>query len=251
MFFTLPALTASANPLNYLKRAIKKDGYIIYRTPLAHSGTGTLVGGTPNSMSIVTDPQECFPDSIEGKPTNIRKTDETSLGSINQTSSFEGKVGVDLLKFMNTANGIFNIGLGVDVIQTVELSFEGAKMEYIDVIRLQDFYNNHMSPTCKSMLEHVGFIVQALKVDQMRFAFKNKSGGYLNLKTDGVSEYLNINLDVKYHIEQDYILVIDTPKYIGYQLGRLQEKDQGLSMYRASRTLFNRYLFKSISIFQQ
>ncbi len=60
------AVSASANQLNYLKREIQKNGYVLYRNPLSHSGTGTLMSGKPNSMSIISDPQTCFPDQING-----------------------------------------------------------------------------------------------------------------------------------------------------------------------------------------
>lgn len=250
LFLVFPVLSASANPLNYLKREIKRHGYILYRTPLAHSGTGTLVGGTPKAMVIAADPQRCFPDQVNGEPTNIRKIEDTNLGSINQTTSFEGKIGVDLIKFMNTGNSVFTIGAGGSAIQSVELEFQGAKIEYLDTIALQAFYDQKMSAECKYALDDYGFIIQALRVDQMRYAFKNKAGGYIRLNMDAVSQYFNINVDVKYHIEQDYLLVIDSPKYIGYQLGRLREKDQGYSLYRAYQTFFNRYWFRSSSIFQ-
>ncbi len=250
LLMVVPVFQASANPLHYLKREIKKSGYILFRTPLASAGTGTLVGGTPKAMSIVADPQTCFPYVVDGQPSLIRKVEETNLGSISQTTSFDGKVAVDLLKFMNTGNSIFTVGAGVNVVQSVVLEFEGAKIEYIDTILLLDFYQHHLSDSCKKILDSVGFIIQALRVDKMRYSFKDKSGAYLKLDMEGISKILNINADIKYHIEKDYTLVIDTPKYIGYQLGRLREKDEGTSLYRAQRTFFNRYLFRSISIFQ-
>lgn len=250
VMFGLGGSPVWANPLGFLKREIRKSGYILYRNPLSSAGTGTLVGGSPNSVSIIADPQTCFPDQIDGKETLIRRVEDTNLGSISQTTQFEGRVGVDLIKFMNNGNSMFKIGVGGESIQSIELSFEDAKIEYIDTILLMDFYRNHMNEACKKILDKVGFVIQALRVNKMRYAFKNKTGGYLKLTMDGISEYLDINADVKYHIEQDYQLVIDTPKYIGYQLGRLREKDQGLSLYRAHRTFLNRYLFRSLSIFQ-
>ncbi len=243
--------TAFANPLDYLKNTIQKDGYILYQTPLTFSGTGTLVGGTPDAISIVSDPQTCFPDVMNGQSSNIRRVDSIDLGSISQTTSFDGTVGVDLLKFMNTANSIFKIGANVSGIQSVDLTFQGARIEYIDTIYLEEFYKNKMSDPCKKLLNSVGFVIQALRVDQMRFSFKNKSGAYINIAADGISQYFNIDMNVNYHIEQNYTLVIDTPKYIGYQLGRLQEEDKGLALYRAQKTFMNRYVFKSIAIFKE
>ena len=247
LFLALPTLTASANPLSFLKTEIQKDGYILYATPLASAGTGTLVGGKPNAMSIAADPQTCFPDTINGQSTLIRKVQDTTLGSISQTTSFDGTVAVDLLKFMNTANPIFNINAGFSTVSSVELSFEGAKIEYIDLILLEDFYKNHMRDDCKKMMNSVGFIIQALRVDKMKYEFKDSTGANIKLTMDGLSKYFNIDANIQYHIEQDYTLVIDTPKYIGYELGRLTEKDQGISLVRATSTFLNNYIFKSIS----
>jgi len=242
---------ASASALSVLKREIKKDGYILYRTPLSSAGTGTLVGGSPRAMSIVADPQTCFPDQIDGTPVSLRKVEDTNLGSVHRTSTFEGKAVVDLLKFMNTANSIFKIKAGVDSIQSVDLEMEDAKVEYMDTVLLQDFYLHRMNDSCKKILNSVGFVVQALRVGKMKYVFKDKTGAAINLTTQGISQYFDINVDIGYHIENDYTLVIDSPKYIGYQLGRLKEADQGVAMYRSYKTMFNRYIFKSIGIFQQ
>jgi hypothetical protein len=248
---SITALDAGASALGVLKREIRKDGYILYRTPLSSAGTGTLVGGSPNAMSIVADPQTCFPDVMDGTPIALRKVEDTNLGAVHRTTTFEGKAVVDLLKFMNTANSIFKIKAGIDSIQSVELEMEDAKVEYMDTVLLQDFYLHRMKDSCKKILNSVGFIVQALRVGKMKYVFKDKTGALINLSTQGISEYFDIAVDVGFHIENDYKLVIDSPKYIGYQLGRLKEADQGVAMYRSHQTLFNRYLFKSIGIFQQ
>lgn len=241
---------ASASPLNYLKREIKRSGYILYRNPLSKAGTGTLIGGSPKAMSIVEDPQTCFPDTYNESPTDLRATEETNLGNITQTLSFEGKAGVDLMNFMNNGDSLLSVGAEFNTIQSVQLSFEGAKVERLNTIKIEDFYQTKMSEVCKKYLDKVGFIIQALKVDRMRYSFKDKNGMDIKLTTEGISKYFNIDAHVKYHIERDYELVIDSPKYIGYQLGRLKYKDQGVSLYRSHFTLFNRYIFKSIAIFQ-
>jgi hypothetical protein len=245
----LVSLDASANPLSFLKKEIKRNGYILYRNPLSSAGTGTLVGGSPRAMSIVADPQTCFPDVANGHPMTYRKVEDTNLGTVHQRSSFEGKAVVDLFKFMNTANSIFLIKGEFNQIRSVDLEMEGAQVEYIDTVLLQDFYQNHMSVSCKKILNSVGFIIQALRVNRMKYTFRNQSGALINLSTEGVSKYFDLNVDVNYHIENDYTLVIDSPKYIGYQLGRLLEDDQGVALYRSYQTFMGRYLFRSIGIF--
>ncbi len=246
LFLISPVLSAVANPLNNLKTSIAQDGYILYATPLASAGTGTLIGGSPNAMTIAADPETCFPETINGQDTLIRKVQDTTLGSLSQATSFTGAVTVDLLKFMSTANLIFDINAGFSAVKSVELQFVNATVEYIDLIQLETYYKNYLSDNCKSLLNSVGFIIQALRVDKMRYVFKDVNNANINLTTNGISKYFNLTANIQYHIEQDYTLVIDTPKYIGYQMGRLASKDQGISLYRASQTFLNTYVFKSI-----
>ncbi len=167
-------------------------------------------------------------------------------------SGFEGTVGLELLKMMNNGNSLFTVGLGVNSIQSIDLSFEGARIERLNIINLEDFYHNQMPEKCKKILtKNVGFVSEALKVDKMRFSFKDKTGAYIKLSMEGISEYLDINLDVKYHIEHDYELVIESPKFIGYQLGKFKIKNQKLRFYQARKTFLNNYIFKSSSVFQR
>ena len=242
-------LAACGNPIAQLKTQLKKDGYILYQTPLAEAGTGTLLGGAPSSMSIIAGPDTCFPEQMNGTSTQIRKTDAAAIANYSKTVSFAGNAAVDLSKFMQTGNPLFNIGAGIDSSTTIELQFGGVQVEYLDSVLLESYYNTQMSGECKAMLNSAGFIIQALRVDKMQYAFNRVGNGYIQLTLDNVSQYFNIDANAKYHIEQNYLLTFDTPKYIGYQLGRLQTADKGISLERASTVVLNQYVFKSLSLF--
>ncbi len=250
VLFALPFLAACGNPITYLKQEIRKHGYILYQNPLEQAGTGTLVGGKPNSMGIIADPQTCFPDEIDGKPTNLRRFDKTALGNVSRTTSVTGDFKVDFADFVNTGNPMFNIGLGFDDVTSLEIQFGDANIEYLDSVLLKDFYDNRMTPTCRDFLDQVGFIIQALRVENMKFAFKESGGGYIKLDVNNISEILDIHADVKFHIEEDYLLSFDSPKYIGYQLGRLRFEDRGTALYRASKVIANTYQFKTLRLFK-
>ena len=47
-----------------------------------------------------------------------------------------------------------------------------------------------------------------------------------------------------------YTVEVTTPKYIGYQLGRLRKRDNSMVLYRAVSTRDDKYLFEPISLFE-
>ena len=63
---------------------VAKLGYIAYQTPLQTAGTGTIVGGTPKTMSFVEADQKCFPDSIGTPDSPLRRLDPTTLPVISK-----------------------------------------------------------------------------------------------------------------------------------------------------------------------
>ncbi len=239
---------AHADSLTSLRNEIKKEGYILYQTPLEYAGTGTLVGGSPKTLNVVSSPDTCFQEPTQGQML-LRHVDDAALGSTQTTVTFSANASVNLVNFLGNSNSVFNAGSGFSAVDTIEFSTQGVHVEYLDSVALENYYNTEMSAACKAFLDEVGFIVQALRVDQMTFAFKGKDGAYLNLNATGINKILNISADAKYTIENDYLLTFTTPKYLGYQLGQLRKSDHGMSLYRASQTRGNHFLFKSLSVF--
>jgi len=123
-------------------------------------------------------------------------------------------------------------------------------VEYIDSVRLVDFYQTQMSDNCRAYLNAgVGFVIQAIVVDKMRFSLFTKDGGQVELTLNNINQYLDISANTQWEIDQTASLVILTPKYIGYQLGELVEEDRGLSLRRASQVILNRWIFNDIGVF--
>ena len=66
---------------------------------------------------------------------------------------------------------------------------------------------------------------------------------------DNIKEIINIGVDLSWEIVNDVELVITTPKYLGYQLAKLQRQDNGIGLWRATRTRHDRFVFEWIKLF--
>lgn len=230
---------------------IKNAGYIPYSTPLQYAGPGTLIGGKPKRLSLVTGPETCFPTEIDGVKTNLRKYDKTTLPARQKRVTVQGKASVDLINTLSTGNAMFKIGAKFNKVQTVALTMKGIHIEYMDAVTLSKFYNQQMSNTCKEFLDKVGFIIQAMKVDELEFKFYDKSGGEFKIDLNNIEQILNIEASVQFSIEDQVTLSIKTPKYIGYQLGRLIKEDNGIALHRASSVRRGKYNFESLFLFNE
>jgi hypothetical protein len=252
--FTFCVITLSfvscGNPVKILKREINKAGYILYQNPIEEAGSGTFIGGPPSHMMYVAHPQTCFPDDAFDGDFPMRKTDRVVLASIAKKITTEGKVNAELIEVLGAGSNPIGVGVGFDLIKTIELQFKDVTVEYLDSVVLKGYYDNGMSEVCKDFLNEVGFVIQALRVGQMRFEFTSNGGTKIELSAPVIEQILDLGIDVGWRVENRYTLVIDTPKYLGFQLGQLKEVDNGMSLFRASTVKNNKYQFKSISVFQ-
>lgn len=228
---------------------IRKSGHIEFQNPLAHGETGTLVGGTPKKLALVAPPETCFPNTVNGIPTELRFRDDTALPSESRVSSVGVNANLQLLKIVSGSNGTINAGVDFNQVSSMQLSFEGVHIEYMDSIKLTTFYKEQMGDICKSYLEQVAFIIQAIQAEKMSFKFHSKTGGEIKLTLDKIKQLIDLSADIKFQIERDVELVITSPKYLGYQLGKLQRKDNGFALYRATRTRFGRFVFEALNVF--
>ncbi len=247
------AATSSAcktkDPVGVLNKEIRSLGYISYTTPLEFSGPGTLIGGRPSQLQVVAPPQTCFPDQVEGQPTGLRFVDKTTLASKTYNLSVSGGAKLSLLKFLNFSNGLGSIGARFDDITTIHLEMSGVTVEYLDSVRLAEYYRSGMSETCKDFLDQVAFVIQALRVSKMSFQFENRKGRLINLDTNLPTQYIAVGVDYSYRVSNQYNLEITSPKYMGYQLGRLMRSDRGLALNRASTTDKDLFQFRAMNLF--
>lgn len=241
-------LLGCADPLMSYYDQMKKIGYIPYSTPLQVAGTGTLIGGSPKAMEIIAHPSTCFPD-IDMGSTKVRFRDDTVLPKTSVHFSVSTDLQFRFFKALSAGAPSIQAGVQVNEVGSIEMDFEGVHVEYLDSVRLVDFYRRHMSEICREYLNRVGVIFQAIVVDKMRFAFMSKNGGKIHISLDNINQYLDITADAQWQIDQNSTLVITTPKYLGYQLGALQEQDDGLSLRRATTVELNKWIFKDIGVF--
>jgi hypothetical protein len=248
----LPLLLFSTgcNPLDALYGEIKAAGYIPYQNVMAHSATGALIGGTPSRLQLVAPPETCFPSTVNGVPTQLRYRDESQLPSQARYASVGFDANVQVLKGLSAANGTLNAGAQFSHVDKMEMSFEGVHIEYLDSVRVADFYRKNVPELCKEFLDKYAVIFQALQTDKMAFKFYSKDGGSIKLSTENIKEIVNVSADLSWEITNDVELVITTPKYLGYQLGRLQRRDNGIAIWRATRTCRDRFVFEWIHFFE-
>lgn len=242
------ALTG-CDPMEHLYSRIRDAGYIVFQTPLAHAGPGTLVGGAPDRLSLVAPPERCFPREIDGIPTGLVIRDDTVLPERHHRLNVSGDAKFKLIDFMENGDPVLQAGVGFGIVETIDLKMEGVHVEYMDSVRLVTHYRHEMSAACKDFLDHVGFIIQAMQADRLVFEFYRKSGAAIELDLENIDELVDLGVDIGFEIEDRVRLVINTPKYIGYQLGRLRFEDEGMALYRASRISGNRYVFESLDLF--
>ena len=245
----LPLLTSCGDTSEYLNQLIESYGYISYQTPLQESGTGTLVGGSPSSLSLIAHPDTCFPRELNGEKTGLRRRDYSTLPNTQERVSLEGGTKVDILKKLSLLTPGLSGDLSLNEVKTVDIQFNGVHVEYMDAIRLSQFYREQMTSICKDYLDKVGFIIQAIRIDQMKLQFYRENHQQIDLNLQKLEEILDISSDLDWKIEQNKTLVIDTPKYLGYQLGTLKRSDDGLAIHRATKTYNNKFIFESMDLF--
>ena len=248
--FTLLMVGCGADPLATFYYELGRYGYIPYSTPMQYAGTGTLIGGSPNAMEIIANPETCFP-GITTTGAGLRFRDESVLPSTTESFSVTADLTVDLFKALATGFPTIQGGVNLSNVSSLDLEFNGIHVEYIDSVKLVDYYRNTLSETCKQYLDLVGFINQAIVADQMKFAFYDKTGGKIQITVDNIQQYLDLSAVGSWEIDQSSTLIINTPKYIGYQLGELREADNGLSLKRATKVIMNTWVFTDVGIFNE
>lgn len=246
---TFSMLMGCGDPLNAFYTELKRYGYIPYTTPLEVAGTGTLIGGSPKAMSIVANPRTCFPEVGTGEDA-IRFRDETVLPSTKEHFFVNTDIKFKFMKALGAGAPSIKAGLKLNNVQTMELEFDGVHVEYFDSVRLVSYYRTHMSDVCKEYLDKVGFIIQAIVTDKMKFTLFTKDGGRIQLTMENMNQYFDLAADIEWEVDRTSSLIIKTPKYIGYQLGQMRQKDNGLVLSRATQVLADKWIFRDIGVFK-
>lgn len=228
----------SKDPNGAINGLVKDFGYIGFQNPLQNATTGTMIGGRPSAVSFVAPARDCFSEEA------VQRYTDFSEYTRKYNYTFQGSFG-----FLLSGNPILSAGISLTNSVFVEIEISGLTTEYMSSIDITEWYANGMSNTCKQYLDDVGFIIQALKADKLSIAFMDKKGNRINLDADNVNQYIGFNVGVNWEIQDTTHIVITSPKYLGYQLGRLRLEDDGRTLYRAMSVKKDKYLFESISVF--
>tara|TARA_B100001971_G_C18268046_1_gene596680 strand:+ start:120229 stop:121083 length:855 start_codon:yes stop_codon:yes gene_type:complete len=236
--FTACKKPITDDPVSALNGLVKEYGFIGYQNPMETSGTGTMLAGRPTALSFVAPPEDCFSNELLPRnydTSNFRKT---------YNYQFQGNLG-----FLAFGTPIVSAGLGLNNQHTVEVELNGITIEYMSSIGVTEWYRDGMRETCREYLDDVGFVIQALITDSMKISIKKVGGLNIGLNSDNVADYFEFEAGVDWQIVDEYSIEISTPKYIGYQLGRLRLEDDGRVLYRAKTVEDDQFIFEAIGLF--
>lgn len=248
LFFSVCLLTSCGNPMEQFYKELKNYGYIPYKTPMKSSGTGTLIGGSPEALQIIANPYTCFPD-LEGELDNYRFRDDSTLPKTSQHFYVDSDVQVEVFEVLEAGSPSIKAGVQLRNVSTMELEFNGIHIEYIDSVKVIDYYRERMSDVCRQYIENVGFVIQAIVADEMRFSLYTSDGGNVDIDVENIEQYIDVSVDTEWEIIRNTTLVIKTPKFIGYQLAKMKEVDRGLLMSRTAKVELGKWVYEDLPVF--
>jgi hypothetical protein len=237
------ALAACAGePKSLLDQLIKGKNFIPFQLPMESTRVGTLVRGNSNELYLVARPEKCFPD-FEGE-NSLRWLQSTDLPQQFQKIEFSANVNINSL--IGIGNETVKFKTNIQNVKTVEIQFRGAMVEFLDEGNFLGFYESEMGSECRRLLTYAPFIAQGLRIESMSFIFRDEKKGEISLEGK-VQEFVDIGAGVKWHVQNNYSLVIETPKYIGYRMGKLQVSgDERMILYASTTTGKGDWIFKRL-----
>lgn len=243
--FLILSLAGCKDPRSVLDKAIQSKNFIPYQLPMPSTRVGTILRGNDKEMYLVARPERCFPDFPDER--SLRWTQPTDLPKEYKQVKFE---------FNSSANAILKAGSAgitfkssATFVKTVELEFNGASVEFLDEWNFRDYYANGMPGECKRVLGQHPFIGQGLRIESMKFVFKDAADGKIDLNAK-INEIVDFSAGMSWHIENSYTLVIDTPKYIGYRMAKIEEGEGAFDIQYATTTEKNgAWIFRTIGAF--
>lgn len=221
--FIVLSLVACGDPKGFYEAAIKGKKFIPYENPMPSTRVGTIFRGNAKEMYPVARPEKCFPDLSADR--DLRWIQDTNLP--DQYKHIEFGFDVSMNPILNAGSQILNLNANVNYIKTVKLEFSGASIEFLEESSFYDWYNEGMSAACKEMLASNPFIGQGLRVNSMKFSFHDEFGAAIKLSGIPIGGIVTISPGVSWKVVNDYTLVIDTPKYIGYRMAKLASDKKG------------------------
>jgi hypothetical protein len=215
----LSTLLTACSPRSFLDKVIKDKGFIPFELPMPSTRVGTVLRGNNNELYLVAKPETCMPETFEGQA--LRWIQPTDLP--NEYKKVDIGFTAEIVPIFGIGNGVINFKpkVGVNYAKTVSVEFKNPSVEFLDEFAFKSYYQRGANADCKELLKNNAFIGQGLRVEEMKFQFKDKLGASVNL-TVNLGYLVDISPGVKWQIENEYTLVISTPKYIGYRMAQLE-----------------------------
>lgn len=233
--------------MDYFNNEIYKYGYLHYTTPLEKSGTGTLISGSPQRMIFVAHPHTCFPKIVEGKASQLRFKDNGTLPNSYKNIYIDVDLKGKFFEALRSSSPSINFISRINEVKEMKIDFKGVHIEYMDIIRLVQYYQSSMSELCREYIAKVPFIIQSITVDSLVFEFFRKNRSKISIDMKKIKQFIDFKSDIEWEIEEGFKLVIKTPKHIGYQLGLIKLEDKIVVM-TANSVRKDNWLFKNINV---
>lgn len=239
----LSTLLSACSPRSFLDKVIKEKNFIPFQMPMPSTRVGTVLRGNDNEMYLVAKPETCMPETFEGQA--LRWVQATDLP--NEYKKVDIGFTAEIVPIFGIGNGVINFkpSVGMNYAKTVSVEFKNPSVEFLDEYAFKTYYQRGASADCKAMLRDNAFIGQGLRVEQMKFQFKDKIGASVNL-TINLAHLVDISPGVKWQLENEYTLVINTPKYIGYRMAQLEVIPALKMMYASTIDNKGNWLFKDV-----
>ncbi|MGZ3695669.1 MAG: hypothetical protein ACXWQO_16275 [Bdellovibrionota bacterium] len=227
----IPSLLACKDPRTVLNGAIQDKHFIPYELPMASTRVGTILKGNDKEMYLVARPERCFPDLPDSQ--SLRWTQPTDLPAQYKTIQFAFNASANAI--LGSGNASISLKASASYVKTVELEFKGASVEFLDEMNFGQYFANGMTEECHKALAKYAFIGQGLRIESMKFIFKDAAGGNIDL-TGKLSEIVDISAGVSWKLENNYTLIIETPKYIGYRMAKIDTSTGEFNLQYATTT---------------
>ena len=240
------SLSACAGePKSLLDQLIKDKKFIPFEMPMESTRVGTLLRGNAQEMYLVARPEKCFPD-LEGE-NSLRWLQATNLPQQFQKIEFSANANADLNGLMGIGNDTVTFKANIQNVRTIEIQFKGALVEFLEEGNFLRHYGTEIGEECRRLLQYAPFIAQGLRIEAMSFVFRDEKKGEILL--DGkVHEFVDIAAGVKWHIQNNYSLVVETPKYIGYRMGMLEMAgNQASILYASTANAQGEWIFRRLN----
>ena len=225
-------LLSCGDGIDYYYDIIEDYGYHPYLTLLEKSGTGTLISGDTEEVALIAGPETCFPHDSE-EP--FRIPDRSTLPIRNKKFTIESSSKFSFMDGLASTSPSIRAGHKMKEVHEIDFVAEGVHIEYLDTAKILQFYRDEIDSVCFELLQgDVNIVSQVIKVERMTFTFHRKGSGKIFLDLENVNQYVDFSGDIKWRIEEGFKLVIETPKYIAYQLARIKTDSEGKIKYYRS-----------------